>query len=130
MIRGAGGGEVGVGGREVVREADAVRGGIGVTGQFSAVDNLLTGEENLVLMADLHHLGRREGRQRVAELLDRFDLVDAARKRLATYSGGMRRRLDLAMPLVGDPPLIFLDQPPTCLDPPTPPPTRPHLPAP
>src|SRR5258708_30290486 len=118
MIRGAGGGEVGVGGREVVREADAVRGGIGVTGQFSAVDNLLTGEENLVLMADLHHLGRREGRQRVAELLDRFDLVDAARKRLATYSVGMRPRPHPAMTLVCHPPPIFLDAP----APPPPPP--------
>jgi ABC-2 type transport system ATP-binding protein len=113
----ADGGEVRVAGHDLVREPDAVRAAIGVTGQFSAVDNLLTGEENLVLMADLHHLGRREGRQRVAELLDRFDLVDAARKRLATYSGGMRRRLDLAMTLVGDPRLIFLDEPTTGLDP-------------
>ncbi len=114
---GADGGKVRVAGHDLVREPDAVRAAIGVTGQFSAVDNLLTGEENLVLMADLHHLGRREGRQRVAELLDRFDLVDAARKRLATYSGGMRRRLDLAMTLVGDPRLIFLDEPTTGLDP-------------
>ena len=76
---------------------------IGVTGQFSAVDNLLTGEENLRLMADLRHLGRAAGRRRVAELLERFDLTDAARKPLSTYSGGMRRRLDLAMTLVGTP---------------------------
>jgi ABC-2 type transport system ATP-binding protein len=110
-------GEVRVAGHNLTREPAAVRAAIGVTGQFSAVDNLLTGEENLLLMADLHHLGRREGRQRVAELLDRFDLVDAARKRLATYSGGMRRRLDLAMTLVGDPRLIFLDEPTTGLDP-------------
>jgi ABC-2 type transport system ATP-binding protein len=114
---GADSGKVRVAGHDLVREPDAVRAAIGVTGQFSAVDNLLTGEENLLLMADLHHLGRREGRQRVAELLDRFDLVDAARKRLITYSGGMRRRLDLAMTLVGDPRLIFLDEPTTGLDP-------------
>ena len=94
-----------------------MRAAIGVTGQFSAVDNLLTGEENLVLMADLHHLGRAEGRRRVAELLDRFDLVEAATKLASTYSGGMRRRLDLAMTLVGNPRLIFLDEPTTGLDP-------------
>ena len=90
---------------------------IGVTGQFSAVDNLLTGEENLLLMADLHHLRRAEGRRRTAELLERFDLVEAAGKPASTYSGGMRRRLDLAMTLVGDPRIIFLDEPTTGLDP-------------
>ena len=90
---------------------------IGVTGQFSAVDELLTGEENLRLMADLHHLGRAAGRRRVTELLERFDLVDAARKPVSTYSGGMRRRLDLAMTLVGSPQVIFLDEPTTGLDP-------------
>jgi ABC-2 type transport system ATP-binding protein len=84
---------------------------------FSAVDNLLTGQENLILMADLHHLDRRVGRGRAAEMLDRFDLVDAAKKTAATYSGGMRRRLDLAMTLVGDPSIIFLDEPTTGLDP-------------
>ena len=110
-------GEVRVAGHDPLREPDAVRAAIGVTGQFSAVDNLLTGEENLLLMADLHHLGRREGRRRAAELLERFDLVDAARKLPATYSGGMRRRLDLAMTLVGDPRIIFLDEPTTGLDP-------------
>ena len=114
---GADGGEVRVAGHDLDREPDAVRAAIGVTGQFSAVDNLLTGEENLLLMADLHHLGRSEGRRRAAELLDRFDLVDAARKTPATYSGGMRRRLDLAMTLVGDPRIIFLDEPTTGLDP-------------
>jgi len=88
-----------------------------VTGQFSAVDNLLTGEENLRLMANLRHLPRTAGRQRVAELLEQFDLTDAARKPLSTYSGGMRRRLDLAMTLVGSPRLIFLDEPTTGLDP-------------
>src|SRR2546430_6179533 len=114
---GADGGEMRVAGHDLVREPDAVRAAIGVTGQFSAVDNLLTGEENLLLMADLHHLSRSEGRKRAAELFERFDLVDAARKLPATYSGGMRRRLDLAMTLVGDPRLIFLDEPTTGLDP-------------
>jgi len=110
-------GEVWVGGYDLAREPDAVRDAIGVTGQFSAVDNLLTGEENLILMADLRHLGRIEGRRRAAELLDQFDLVEAARKPAATYSGGMRRRLDLAMGLVGDPRIIFLDEPTAGLDP-------------
>ena len=113
----ADGGEARIGGHDLATEPDAVRTAIGVTGQFSAVDNLLTGEENLILMADLRHLGRREGRRRAAELLDRFDLVEAARKTAATYSGGMRRRLDLAMTLVGDPRIIFLDEPTTGLDP-------------
>jgi len=113
----ADGGEVHVAGHDVAGEPDSVRAAIGVTGQFSAVDNLLTGEENLVLMADLRHLGRAEGRRRAAELLDRFDLVDAARKTAVTYSGGMRRRLDLAMSLVGDPRIIFLDEPTAGLDP-------------
>jgi ABC-2 type transport system ATP-binding protein len=94
-----------------------VRAAIGVTGQFSAVDNLLTGAENLRLMADLRHLGRENGRRRVSDLLERFDLTDAADRPLSTYSGGMRRRLDLAMTLVGDPRLIFLDEPTTGLDP-------------
>src|ERR1700724_2074671 len=110
-------GEVSVAGLDLRREASAIRAGIGVTGQFSAVDNLLTGEENLILMADLHHLDRRAGRRRAAELLDRFDLVEAARQTVATFSGGMRRRLDLTMTLLGDPRLIFLDEPTTGLDP-------------
>jgi len=88
-----------------------------VTGQYSAVDKLLTGEENLLLMADLKHLPKREGKQKATELLEQFDLVDAARKTAGTYSGGMQRRLDLAMTLVGDPRLIFLDEPTTGLDP-------------
>ncbi len=113
----ADGGEVRVAGHDLARDPDAVRAAIGVTGQFSAVDTLLTGEENLILMADLHHLGRGEGRRRAAELLDRFDLVEAGKKMPATYSGGMRRRLDLAMTLVGDPRIIFLDEPTTGLDP-------------
>ncbi len=110
-------GEVRVVGHDLATEPDAVRAAIGVTGQFSAVDNLLTGEENLRLMADLNHLGRREGRRRVAALLDRFDMAGAANKPAATYSGGMRRRIDLAMTLVGDPRLIFLDEPTAGLDP-------------
>ena len=114
---GADGGEVRVAGHDVARDPDSVRAAIGVTGQFSAVDNLLTGEENLLLMADLHHLGRREGRRRAADLLERFDLVEAAKKLLATYSGGMRRRLDLAMGLIGDPRIVFLDEPASGLDP-------------
>src|SRR5688500_10129621 len=95
-------GEARVCGHDVARAPDRVRASIGVTGQFSAVDNFLTGEENLLLMADLHHLGRAEGRRRTADLLDRFDLGRAAGKPAVLYSGGMRRRLDLAMGLVGD----------------------------
>ncbi|MCW2904995.1 MAG: Daunorubicin/doxorubicin resistance ATP-binding protein DrrA [Streptosporangiaceae bacterium] len=110
-------GEMRVAGHDLARDPDAVRAAIGVTGQYSAVDKFLTGEENLILMADLHHLGRREGRRRAAELLEQFDLVEAAKKTAATYSGGMRRRLDLAMTLVGDPRVIFLDEPTTGLDP-------------
>ncbi|MFF0821123.1 ATP-binding cassette domain-containing protein [Micromonospora haikouensis] len=110
-------GDVRVAGHDLAREPDAVRAAIGVTGQFSAVDNLLTGEENLLLMADLHHLPRAEGRRLAARLLEQFDLTDAARKPASTYSGGMRRRLDLAMTLVGDPRVIFLDEPTTGLDP-------------
>ncbi len=113
----ADGGEVRIAGHDLVREPDAVRAAIGVTGQFSAVDKLLTGEENLILMADLQHLGRREGRERAAELLRRFDLVEAGSKPVSTYSGGMTRRLDLAMTLIGDPRIIFLDEPTTGLDP-------------
>jgi ABC-2 type transport system ATP-binding protein len=113
----ADGGEMRVAGHDLATAPDAVRAVIGVTGQFSAVDNLLTGTENLLLMADLHHLGRAEGRHRAAELLRQLDLTDAASKLAGTYSGGMRRRLDLAMTLVGDPRLIFLDEPTTGLDP-------------
>ncbi|MFE9296693.1 ATP-binding cassette domain-containing protein [Streptomyces niveus] len=114
---GADGGRVRVAGHDLAREPDAVRSVIGVTGQFSAVDGLLSGRENLHLMADLRHLGRAAGRARTAELLERFDLVDAADVLVSAYSGGMRRRLDLAMTLVGDPRLIFLDEPTTGLDP-------------
>jgi ABC-2 type transport system ATP-binding protein len=110
-------GEMRVAGHDVVRDPDGVRATIGVTGQFSAVDELLTGRENLQLMADLNHLGHAAGRSIVAELLDRFDLVEAAGKPVSTYSGGMRRRLDLAMTLVGSPRVLFLDEPTTGLDP-------------
>ena len=110
-------GSMHIAGHDVVTDPDGVRAVIGVTGQFSAVDNLLTGAENLQLMADLRHLGRETGRRRVAELLEQFDLTDAAHKLLSTYSGGMRRRLDLAMTLVSKPQVIFLDEPTTGLDP-------------
>ena len=110
-------GEVRVGGHDPAREPDAVREVIGVTGQSPAVDNLLTGEENLTLMAELHHLGRAEGRRRVAELLGRLDIEQESRRPAVTYSGGQRRRLDLAMTLMGDPRIIFLDEPTTGLDP-------------
>ena len=114
---GADAGEVAVAGHDLAREPAAIRAAIGVTGQFSAVDKLLTGEENLPLMADLNHLGRREGRPRAAALLERFDLTGAASKLPPAYSGGMLRRLDLAMTLIGDPRVIFLDEPTTGLDP-------------
>ncbi len=114
---GADGGEVRIAGHDPARDPDAVRATIGLTGQFSAVDNLLTGEENLMLMTDLHHLSKHEGRRRTGELLEQFDLVEAAKTTPATYSGGMRRRLDLAMGLVGDPRVVFLDEPTTGLDP-------------
>ncbi|MCQ9183144.1 ATP-binding cassette domain-containing protein [Streptomyces sp. IBSBF 2953] len=110
-------GEIRVGGHDLAADPQAVRAAIGVTGQFSAVDGLITGEENMLLMADLHHLSRSEGRRVTAGLLERFDLVEAAKKPASTYSGGMKRRLDIAMTLVGGPRIIFLDEPTTGLDP-------------
>ncbi|WP_367048107.1 ATP-binding cassette domain-containing protein [Streptomyces sp. Je 1-332] len=110
-------GALNVGGHDIATSPDRARSAIGVTGQFSAVDGLITGEENMLLMADLHHLPRGEGRRVVAELLERFDLTEAAKKPAATYSGGMKRRLDIAMTLVGSPRIIFLDEPTTGLDP-------------
>ncbi|RFA08638.1 ABC transporter [Subtercola boreus] len=116
-LRKADAGMARVAGCDVQGDPDGVRAAIGLTGQFSAVDKLLTGEENLRLMARLSHLGRRRGAARVEELLEQFDLVDAARKPLSTYSGGMQRRLDLAMTLVRTPEVIVLDEPTTGLDP-------------
>jgi ABC-2 type transport system ATP-binding protein len=110
-------GTVRVAGHDVAAEPDAVRAAIGVTGQFSAVDGFLTGRENLLLMADLLHLGRAAGRRTADELLERFELTEAAGRPASTYSGGMKRRLDLAMTLVASPRVIFLDEPTTGLDP-------------
>ncbi|MEU0056064.1 ATP-binding cassette domain-containing protein [Streptomyces sp. NPDC006334] len=113
----ADGGQARIAGHDLSADPQSVRAEIGVTGQFSAVDGLITGEENMLLMADLHHLPRSEGRRVTAELLERFDLVEAAKKPASTYSGGMKRRLDIAMTLVGGPRVIFLDEPTTGLDP-------------
>jgi ABC-2 type transport system ATP-binding protein len=110
-------GTVRVAGYDVVTEADKVRASIGVTGQFAAVDGLLTGEENLRMMARLAHLDTRRAKARTAELLEQFDLTEVARKPTATYSGGMGRRLDLAMSLVLNPAIVFLDEPTTGVDP-------------
>ncbi|MFJ6572353.1 ATP-binding cassette domain-containing protein [Streptomyces sp. NPDC091292] len=113
----ADGGQAQVAGHDIADSPEGVRAAIGVTGQFSAVDGLITGEENMLLMADLHHLSKREGRRVTAELLERFDLTEAAKKPAQSYSGGMKRRLDIAMTLVGSPRIIFLDEPTTGLDP-------------
>src|SRR4029078_6859335 len=110
-------GEVAVGGHDLRTDPEGIRSQIGVTGQFSAVDELLNGEENLQFMASLHHLGRAVGRQRIADLLERFELTDAATKHVATYSGGMKRRVDLAMNLLGAPRIVFLDEPTSGVDP-------------
>jgi ABC-2 type transport system ATP-binding protein len=104
-------------GHDLRGDAASIRALIGVTGQFSAVDEILTGEENLLLMGRLLHLPRPERRARAARLLERFELAEAARRPPATYSGGMKRRLDIAMTLMGRPRLIFLDEPTTGLDP-------------
>lgn len=113
----ADGGTARVAGHDVATEAKAVRAAIGVTGQFAAVDELLTGQENLRLMVDLHRFPSGEGKRIIAGLLERFELVESANKPASTYSGGMRRKLDLAMTLVGNPRIIFLDEPTTGLDP-------------
>jgi ABC-2 type transport system ATP-binding protein len=110
-------GEIRVAGYDVRRESDQVRRSIGMTGQFSAIDEFHTGRENLRLMADLNHLDRGRAKIVIDELLERFELTDAAGRRAQTYSGGMKRRLDLAMTLIGSPRLIFLDEPTTGLDP-------------
>jgi ABC-2 type transport system ATP-binding protein len=111
------GGSVRVAGHDPVHDPDGVRAAIGLTGQFAAVDRLLTVRENLRLMADLHRLRRAEGARRVDRLIERFDLGESAGKPVSLLSGGQQRRLDLAMTLVGDPRLIFLDEPTTGLDP-------------
>ncbi|MFI7700764.1 ATP-binding cassette domain-containing protein [Nonomuraea sp. NPDC049480] len=111
------GGTATVGGHDVTREGVAVRRAIGLTSQQATVDDLLTGRENLELFAGLYHLGGRRARRRAGELLERFDLVAAANRRVGTYSGGMRRRLDLAASMVSEPRILFLDEPTTGLDP-------------
>ncbi|GAA4946971.1 ABC-2 type transport system ATP-binding protein [Nonomuraea thailandensis] len=111
------GGTATVAGHDVTREGRQVRRAIGLTSQQATVDALLTGRENLELFAGLYHLGRRPARRRAEELLERFDLTGAAGRRAGTYSGGMRRRLDLAASMVSAPPILFLDEPTTGLDP-------------
>lgn len=111
------GGNVQVAGHDVKREADKVRAVIGLTGQSAALDELLTGRENLVMMGRLYRLTKDSAKARAQELLEQFDLVKAADRPAKTYSGGMRRRLDLAVSLIASPPIIFLDEPTTGLDP-------------
>src|SRR3954449_9346333 len=106
-----------VAGLDVVRDAAALRAQIGLAGQYAAVDENLTGFENLEMVGQLYHLPRKDARARANELLERFELTDAAKRPAKTYSGGMRRRLDLAAALVFAPPVIFLDEPTTGLDP-------------
>jgi ABC-2 type transport system ATP-binding protein len=108
-------GTAAVNGFDVVTQADDVRAAISLTGQFAAVDEILSGRENLVLIAKLRHL--RQPGKIADDLLERFSLTDASARKVSTYSGGMRRRLDIAMSLIGDPPVIFLDEPTTGLDP-------------
>jgi oleandomycin transport system ATP-binding protein len=110
-------GKATVGGYDVVRQPHQVRQRIGLAGQYAAVDEYLSGTENLVMLGRLLGLGRADAGRRAAELLDRFELADAAGRTVKTYSGGMRRRLDLAASLVGRPPVLFLDEPTTGLDP-------------
>ncbi len=110
-------GEVCIEGYDVVRQSRKVRSLIGLTGQYAAVDEYLTGRENLLMMGRLYHLSRKDTSERAQELLAQFDLVAAANRLVRTYSGGMRRRLDLAASLIATPPVIFLDEPTTALDP-------------
>ena len=110
-------GEATVAGFNVAKQPEQVRANIGLTGQFAALDELLTGRENLEMIGSLYHLPRAKVRQRAAELLARFDLEDAANRPVKTYSGGMRRRLDLGGSLMAEPPILFLDEPTTGLDP-------------
>lgn len=111
------GGEVTINGFDVVKDTNDIRSSIGLTGQYAAVDELLTGRENLVMMGRLYHLSKKDARARAEELLSEFDLVEAADRIAKTYSGGMRRRLDLALSLIATPPILFLDEPTTGLDP-------------
>ncbi len=111
------GGEVRVRGLDIVRDADHVRASIGLTGQYAAVDEYLTGEENLIMMGRLYHLKKDAAKIRAKELLEEFDLTEAKDRIAKTYSGGMRRRLDLALSLIATPPILFLDEPTTGLDP-------------
>ncbi|GAB6899578.1 ABC transporter ATP-binding protein [Kineosporia succinea] len=110
-------GSVRIAGHDLATAPGRVRTSIGVTGQFAAIDDLLTGLENLMLMGRLHHLGKHENRERAQSLLGRFGLTDVGHRLPSTYSGGMRRRLDLAMGLMGRPQVVFLDEPTTGLDP-------------
>lgn len=106
-----------VNGHDVVQQPNKVRSNIGLTGQYAAVDEYLTGEENLHMMGRLYRLSIADSKRRTAELLEQFDLVEAGKRPVKTYSGGMRRRLDLAMSLIAGPPILFLDEPTTGLDP-------------
>ena len=110
-------GQVRIAGFDVVAEPDQVRSSIGLTGQYAAVDEFLSGEENLIMMGRLYHLSKVDAKKRAAELLAEFDLVEAKDRSAKTYSGGMRRRLDLALSLIATPPILFLDEPTTGLDP-------------
>lgn len=110
-------GDIRVNGFDVVTEADQVRASIGLTGQYAAVDEYLTGRENLIMMGRLYHLSKKNAQLRADQLLEQFDLVEAADRAAKTYSGGMKRRLDLGLSLVATPPIIFLDEPTTGLDP-------------
>ncbi|MEI4270748.1 ATP-binding cassette domain-containing protein [Klenkia sp. LSe6-5] len=113
----ADGGRAEITGLDVATQADQVRSVIGLTGQYAAVDEYLTGEENLEMVGRLYRLGKKEAKQRAGQLLERFDLTDAARRPAKTYSGGMRRRLDIAASLIARPQVLFLDEPTTGLDP-------------
>jgi ABC-2 type transport system ATP-binding protein len=111
------GGKASVGGHDVSKDASGVRQNIGLTGQYAAVDEYLTGRENLYMIGRLYRMSKSDAASRSDELLEKFDLVEAGSRAVKTYSGGMRRRLDLAMSLIANPPVIFLDEPTTGLDP-------------
>lgn len=111
------GGEVKINNFDIIKDADEVRSTIGLTGQYAAIDEYLTGRENLMMMGRLYHLSKEESKKRTSELLNEFDLIEASDRPAKTYSGGMRRKLDLALSLVATPPIIFLDEPTTGLDP-------------